>query len=260
MQSVRKTANTRTDAQASHSPIALSFVIPAHNEAQRIEACLRSIEEILPRAGACPTEIIVVNNASTDRTREAAKRVKGVRVVDEPVKGLTRARARGLTEARGELVAYLDADTRLHPRWFEVLEREFSRERGIVCLSGPFRYYDLPPFKNLVAQFFWWASAPLMYWLVGYMVLGANFVARREALLRVGGFDTSIEFYGEDTDIARRLSEVGKVTFRMDFFILGSGRRLLKEGLLRTFARYAVNFIWGVVAKKPFTKTHTDIR
>jgi len=240
--------------------VALSFVIPAHNEEKQIGACLESIREVLQYAKDYPTEIIVINNASTDRTKEAAKRVKGVRVVDEPVKGLTRARQRGFEEARGELIAYLDADTRLHSEWLAILEHEFASRRDIVCLSGPFRYYDLPKGKKRIAEFFWRMFAPLTYRIVGYMVLGANFVVRREALVRIGGFDTGIEFYGEDTDIARRLSKVGKVVFRMDFFILGSGRRLLKEGLASTFVRYAANFIWCVVAKKPLTKTHADIR
>ncbi len=252
--------NLKTTPQPKAAPIALSFVVPAHNEEKQIGACLESIREVLQRAGDYPTEVIVINNASTDRTKEVAKRVKGVRVVDEPKKGLTRARERGFEEARGELIVYLDADTRLHPQWLQVLEREFSNRRDIVCLSGPFRYYDLPKGKKVFAELFWWACAPLAYRLVGYMVLGANFVVRREALVRIGGFDQGIEFYGEDTDIARRLSKVGKVAFRMDFFILGSGRRLLKEGLLSAFVRYGINFIWGVVTHKPFTKTHADIR
>lgn len=237
----------------------LSFVIPAHNEATNIGRCLNSIIEELKRTNT-EAEIIVVNNASTDNTRAVAERFQNVKVADEPHRGLTWARERGLEEARGDLVAYLDADTKIHPKWLTILEQEFSEKKDIVCLSGPFRYYDLSGFKKFVAELFWRVFAPLTYRLVGYMVLGANFVAKREALITMGGFDTKIEFYGEDTNIAWRLSRLGKVVFRMDFFIYGSGRRIVDEGLIKTFSVYAINFLWGVLFHKPFTGGHKDIR
>ena len=61
----------------------LSFVVPAYNEEAYLPACLQSI---LSQTAAYPgqTEIIVVNNASTDRTRELALSFPGVTVVDEP--------------------------------------------------------------------------------------------------------------------------------------------------------------------------------
>lgn len=237
----------------------LSFVIPAHNEEEHIGQCLRSILDELARANF-EAEILVINNASIDRTREIAERLPNVRVVDEPRKGLTRARERGLREAKGDLLAYLDADTRIHPNWIPILQKEFSERKNIVCLSGPFRYYDLTGMKKYTAEAFWSIFAPLTYRMVGYMVLGANFVAKRDALIKMGGFDTNIEFYGEDTNIAWRLSRLGKVVFRMDFFIYGSGRRIKDEGLLKTFGVYAINFLWGVFFHKPFTRSHKDVR
>ena len=58
---------------------------------------------------------------------------------------------------------------------------------------------------------------------------GGNFVVRRDALQKIGGYDTNISFYGEDTDVARRLSKVGHVKFTFDLPALSSGRRLAKE-------------------------------
>jgi GT2 family glycosyltransferase len=92
------------------------------------------------------------------------------------------------------------------------------------------------------------------------MVLGANFIAKREALQKIGGFDTSIKFYGEDTNIALRLSKVGKAKFKMRFFILGSGRRLVDEGLVKTFWRYAMNYYTVAFHEKPHTADYKDIR
>src|SRR3989338_9632627 len=102
---------------------AISFIIPAYNEEHYIGPCL---ESVLAYAGDSIEEIIVVNNASTDRTAEVAGAFPKVRVVHEPRKGLTYARERGLKEARGELLAYIDADTRLHARWLPIVTEEFE--------------------------------------------------------------------------------------------------------------------------------------
>jgi GT2 family glycosyltransferase len=106
----------------------------------------------------------------------------------------------------------------------------------------------------------WWITAPLSYRMIGYMVYGAHFIARRDAIAAIGGFNRSIEFYGEDTDLARRLSRVGKVIFRMDFCIYSSARRFKQEGILKTNFVYMLNFIWPALFGRPLTRTHKDIR
>jgi GT2 family glycosyltransferase len=92
------------------------------------------------------------------------------------------------------------------------------------------------------------------------MVQGGNFVLRREALEEIGGFNTAIAFYGEDTDIARRLNRVGKVKFTFDLKMYSSARRLKKEGMLTIAARYTINYLWTTFRKKPFTEEYIDIR
>ena len=76
----------------------------------------------------------------------------------------------------------------------------------------------------------------------------------------MGGFDATIPFYGEDTDIARRLSAIGQVIFRMNFTNWTSMRRFRAEGIIMTSARYAVNFLWPVVFHRPFSRTHRIVR
>jgi GT2 family glycosyltransferase len=95
---------------------------------------------------------------------------------------------------------------------------------------------------------------------VGSMVQGGNFVVLRSALERIGGFNLSISFYGEDTDIARRMSAVGNVLFTHELKMYSSARRLKKEGLLLMAARYTINYIWTTFLKRPFSHDHIDIR
>jgi hypothetical protein len=92
------------------------------------------------------------------------------------------------------------------------------------------------------------------------MLQGGNFIVRRDALEKIGGYDVSLSFYGEDTDIARRLNKVGHVKFTFKLPALSSGRRLAKEGGLTTGLRYAINYFWITFFGKPFTKDYIDIR
>lgn len=239
----------------------LSIVIPAYNEEAYLGACLQAVAaELQAQAARGPFEIVVVDNASTDRTAAVACAVPGVELVHEPRKGLTQARQCGLDAARGAILAYVDADTRMPAGWVGRLLDGFERDPAVVCVSGPYRYHDLARFKGALVHAYWAVIARVAYAFTRYMAVGGNFAARRDALARIGGFDTSIAFYGEDTDIARRLATVGRVVFDWDLVMPTSARRLRGDGFLTTAARYALNFLWAVWAKRPLTSTYRDIR
>lgn len=253
----------------------LSFVVPAFNEEAYLPACLDSILEQTRHLPAGTTEIIVVNNASTDHTREVALSYPGVILVDEFRKGLPFARQAGFAASSGDLVAHVDSDSRLTPGWVEQVLTTFEEDarkcihthgkRPLAALSGPVVYYDLTPRQRLLVHVFYltaWTTYALNRYIlrVGSMVQGGNFVTSREALAEIGGFNTSITFYGEDTDIARRLNAIGEVRFTFDLKMFSSARRLKNEGMLTMAARYSINYLWTTFFKRPFTNTHIDIR
>jgi glycosyltransferase involved in cell wall biosynthesis len=234
----------------------ISLVIPAYNEEAYLGGCLDSVLA----SGGRFHEIIVIDNASTDRTAAVAAARPGVRVVYEAQKGLLSARQRGYREATGEVVAYVDADTRMPAGWYDRVADVFSTRPDVVSLSGPARYWDATPWQRAFLAVLWRISAPVGYRLVGYMIYGAHFAVRRSALDAIGGFSRTIEFYGEDTDLARRLSRHGKVMFDMGFYILSSARRFATEGMFRTNVVYVLNFVWPVLFGRPFTRAHKDVR
>lgn len=246
----------------------LTFVIPAYNEEKYLPGCLESIlnqTRQLPNSGREIVEIIVVNNASTDNTKQVALNYPGVRVVDEPRKGLTFARQAGFLASSGALIANVDSDCRLTPDWIARVLNAFGSDPTLAALSGPFIYYDLTPAQRFFVRIFY-ATAFFTYLInryilrVGSMVQGGNFVLTRAALDAIGGFDTSISFYGEDTDIARRVSAVGKVRFTFKLKMLSSARRLKREGILNIAARYTINYFWTTFFKRPYTNSYIDIR
>ncbi len=236
----------------------ISLVIPAHNEADYIGLC---IESVLANAEGKFKEIVVVDNASTDATGDAARTFPSVIVVREERKGLTRARQTGFEATTAEFVAYMDGDSRLPEGWFEKAEVLIGEYPRAVSWSGPVYYYDAPSrMWNFTLALGWWLTAPVMYRLVGYMLLGGNFIVQRSAIIAIGGFDPNVSFYGEDMTLAKRLHTQGKTVFRMDFSGLTSARRFVKEGYLKTNMHYVMNYAWPVIFGRPYHREYTDIR
>lgn len=242
----------------------ISFVIPAYNEERYLPGCL---ESILAQTRDFPdmTEIIVVNNASTDCTHEVALRYPGVTVVDEPRKGLTWARQAGFAASSGTLIANVDSDCRLTPGWLARVLAAFRAEPNMAALSGPLVYYDLEPHQQIIVRAFY--STAFATYLVNHYVLrigslvqGGNFVLNRAALEAIGGFNLGISFYGEDTDIARRLHAIGKVRFTFDLKMYSSARRLRHEGIFTIGLRYSANYLWTTFLKRPYTNDYLDVR
>ncbi len=242
----------------------ITFVVPAYNEEAYLGRCL---EAILAQTADAPDdfEIIVVNNASTDGTGALAASFDRVKVVEEPRKGLTFARQAGFQASHGDLIANVDADSMLTPGWVAEVLRNFNARPRLAALSGPVVYYELAPHQHVLVRVYyliaWTAYAINRYILrVGSMIQGGNFVVSRKALEAIGGFDTRITFYGEDTDIARRVSKVGPVLFTMRLKMYTSARRLRKEGILRMAGRYTLNYLWTTFFKRPYTQEYVDIR
>lgn len=236
----------------------ISLIIPAYNEEKYIGECL---DYFIKNSDNKFFEIIVIDNKSTDKTGEIARNYKNVKVIYEERKGLTRARQRGFEESQGDILAYIDADTRMPKGWAQIIIDEFEKNNNLACLSGPGFYYDISKKSEFFVKIlYWYMMAMPVYWIVGYMIMGANFAIRKDVLKQIGGFDTSIEFYGEDTNIARRTHTLGKVKFNPKFFIYFSGRRLKNQGLYKTAFIYIVNYLSEVFYHKPITKKYKDFR
>ena len=249
----------------------ISFVIPAHNEEKLIGQCLASVFKEIERTrreGSRTSltlfEVVVVDNASTDRTREEALKFKNVTVVRENLKGLVYARRAGWVATDGDIVANIDADTMLPPGWLQKVMTEFEKDKNLVALTGPYSYYDFNTLQNIIVKV--WYFPGWLFNLISQplgravMLQGGNFVLRRDAWERAGGFDTSIAFYGEDADVARRISKYGKVLWTWRLPMYTSARRLKHEGFLTTGWHYFANIVATHVTGRPATRDYTDIR
>src|SRR5262249_6246780 len=159
-------------------------VVCAFNEARFLPACLFSLlAQTRP-----PDDILVVNNASTDATALVARGVPGVRVIDEPTKGLVVARETARSVTSTDILAYVDADCPAPLRWLEFVEARFAAEEDLVAVTGPYRFYDWDwTGRSLIRAYDVLVAPPTHFGVhtlcgAGAILYGGNFAVRRTAL------------------------------------------------------------------------------
>ena len=183
---------------------AVTVVVCAYNEERRLGSCLDS----LTRVTYPDLQVLVCDDGSSDRTLEIARR-SPFEVLALPHGGLSAARNAGLAAARGEIIAYLDADAACHPEWPFHLALA-CEDPGVVVAGGP----NLPwPDAGLVERAVALSPGNPVEVLVGddraEHVPGCNLAVRRAALEGIGGFDVGYTTAGDDVDVCWRLMDLG---------------------------------------------------
>ena len=185
----------------------ISVVIPAYNAAGFV---CQAVDSVLAQTHA-PAEVLVINDGSTDDTAQVLEAYGDrIRVIHQRNGGLSNARNRGIREARGEYVAFLDADDRWLPgklaRQFEILSQQpeigFCSTRTLVET----------PAHEITGE---WSCPKVEGSLLATLFLrngaipgsGSSVMVRRHLVDRVGGFDESLRSL-EDIDCWMRLAAV----------------------------------------------------
>ena len=183
----------------------VSVVVCAYNAADTLEDNLRSLE----RLTYPDYEIILVNDGSTDRTRELAALHPRVRIIETPNQGLSAARNVGLAEATGDIIAYTDADTRVDQDWLTFLVQPFLTS-DVVGSGGPNVVpADDPPIAQCIARAPGGPTHVLLDDRIAEHVPGCNMAFKRDALLAIGGFNPIYLRAGDDVDVCWRLQARG---------------------------------------------------
>jgi glycosyltransferase involved in cell wall biosynthesis len=187
----------------------LSVIVPAYNAADFIPDAIRCIQE----QDYPQLEVIVVDDGSTDRTRDIVlSRNGGIRYVHQENQGAAGARNHGLRLARGKLITFLDADDLWTPCALQLLTQHLHDHRQTEVVLGRVQYtrwltdstekHRLEPFGNPCISF----------------NLDAG-VFRREIFERVGAFDLSLRT-SEDVDWFMRARESGASIDVLDAVVL----------------------------------------
>lgn len=199
--------------------IAISAIIPSYNNAAYLPAAVASIRSQSVRVA----EIIVVDDGSADNTAEVVAGLDGVRYIHQDNQGPAAARNRGLAEACGEWIAFLDADD----QWTgDKLDRQLAalqRTPELALIAGDMAEIDLSGALTTPSVLAKHALLERFRALDGAPIPGAvasllekNFIptgtvlARRSALLQSGGFPEDIRF-GEDLALWVRVAARGPI-------------------------------------------------
>lgn len=189
--------NRRTVADLDHPWPAMSVVICAYNAEATIDECLTHTCAL----DYPDLEVVVIDDGSTDRTAELARRHPRARVVTVPHGGLGVARNAGMRASRHDLIAYLDSDAYPSPEWpyYLALGLNSHTVGGVGGPNVPPR--DDPPGAHVVAR----APGGPVHVLTGddraEHVPGCNMAFWRYALEEVGGFDPIFTSAGDDVDV-----------------------------------------------------------
>src|SRR3989440_6587566 len=199
------------NAALPHRPLPsypfVSIIVCSYNGAKTLAACLESLGQIdYPNY-----EVILVDDGSTDNTREIAARFPNVRYVHQTNHGLSHARNHGAAIAKGEIFAYTDSDCMADPDWLFYLMSTLLHGK-YAGGGGP---YVSPPAQNWVQACV--AAAPggpshvLLTDTIAEHIPGCNMAFWRWAFENVGGFDPEYHAAGDDVDFCWRLQQGGGV-------------------------------------------------
>ena len=198
-----------------------SVIIPAYNEEALLPATLSGLHlamDSIPHKG----EIIVVDNNSTDDTKNIAKKFN-TRLVFEPFRQIAKARNAGAREARSDFLIFLDADTILRP---QLLQKAIELlNSGEYCGGGTLINYDshLPFFAGSLVKTWNWLSR------AGKLAAGSFIFCLASGFKDIGGFDERI-YAAEEISFSRKIKSWGKknnllFTIIDDQAVITSGRK-----------------------------------
>ncbi len=182
----------------------ISVVVCTYNGSATIRECLTEIMKLdYPNY-----EVVVINDGSKDNLPEIVQEFP-VRLISTPNRGLSNARNTGMMSARGEIIAYIDDDAYPDQQWLKYLAHAFTTTNH-GCIGGP---NIAPPGDGMIATAV--ANAPggpvhvLVSDEIAEHVPGCNMAFRKDALIKIGGFDAVYTNAGDDVDVCWRIQDAG---------------------------------------------------
>jgi glycosyltransferase involved in cell wall biosynthesis len=211
-----------------HTP-KVSVVIANYNGERTLDLCLRSLQNLnYPNY-----EVILVDDGSTDRSRQIAKNYPYIRAIDHPAnKGLSVARNTGINAATGQIVAFTDSDCRADEDWLYYLIGDLLQSK----FAGIGGHNLLPPDDSWIAASVMASpGGPAHVMLTDRLaehIPGCNMAFYKWALDDIGGFDPIFRKAGDDVDVCWCLQQQGyEIGFSPGGFVWHYRRSTAKDYL-----------------------------
>lgn len=223
----------------------ISVIIPAMNEEGYINFPLRGLRKQSFRN----FEIIVVDGGSEDNTVKISKGY-GAKVLVERKRGISPARNMGANAARGEVLVFLDADTKPSRNLLAAYSRVFA-DKDVIAATGPILPLEKTNLRirngyKFVSVFFVKSSIR-----IGRpSIVGSNFAVRKSVFMKHGGFDEKLITY-EDWDLSGRLRKSGRIVYADEAVVYTSVRRIKAWGVSGFFIFHVSNIFRYHLLRKP---------
>lgn len=192
-----------------------SIILPAHNEEALIGKSVDSARAAADALGE-PYEIIVVNDASTDRTVDIA-REHGARVIDVERRQIGAVRNEGAKAALGKFFVFMDADTWMPPEMLQAVKR--AVDSGAIGGGAAVEFDGVVPGY---AKFGMSLLVPIFRWT--RTAAGCFMFAQREAFNAAGGFDERY-FASEEVHFSKAMKKQGRFVVLREK-VTSSGRKV----------------------------------
>lgn len=223
-----------------------SIVIPLYNKQKDIAATLQSVFA----QTFADYEVIIVNDGSTDGSESEVLQFDDNRIVyiKTENRGVSQARNLGMEKARGEYIAFLDADDYWFPGHLETLQQLITKypKAGLYATNYRFAYPNGilvdTDFSSLGSNFSGIVDNVFKHSLKNRLTWTSSVAVKRDVFGKVGLFDTSITLgAGEDTDMWIRIAIKYPVVFTTKvtahYNLAGSNRISHAKTLQRSFAK-----------------------
>jgi glycosyltransferase involved in cell wall biosynthesis len=202
----------------SNNPVqatSISFIIPAYNEEQLLGRTLNGIDQATRALGG-PVEVIVADDASTDRTAAIAKEHRA-HLVSVKCRQIAATRNAGARAASGEMLVFVDADTIVTEA---AVRAAIAAMRGGAVGGGCALRFDgrLPPYGRVLA------AIAVPFYRAVRLASGCFLFCTREAFGAAGGFDETL-FAAEEIAMSQALRRQGRFVILRES-VTTSGRKL----------------------------------
>ena len=215
-----------------HPSPKVSIVVPAYNEGQNILKTLYSFSKMKTDI---PTELIFVDNNSTDSTGEILKRCQAT-VIFEPKAGIPNARQAGLKAAKGQIILCADSDSVYPEIWVDTMYSQFESNK-VVAVYGFHSFVPNSQIKRVtlaIYEFFCELISDVRKHKRVYLnAMAASFAFTKNCALAVGGFDPNAK-RGSDGRLAKALLKFGDIipVYSDGARVWTDGRSLFRNGTL----------------------------
>lgn len=193
----------------------VSIIIPCFNEEKNIKACLDSVFNL--KYSRQLFEVIVVDNGSTDNTRDVANQYE-ITLIRDDQKSVAGLRNLGAKYAHGNILAFIDADCMVSETWLMRAQQYFN-EMEVVLWGAP----PVIPKNATWVQQTWFLvrqkkdEIEEVEWLESM-----NMFVRKDLFTEIKGFNENLET-AEDVDFSYRISKKGKIISDMSINVVHTG-------------------------------------